>query len=62
MTKKGDGSHVKESTDSTNTTLEDDDNKGRYSNIFWNYFQLMIKMFNLEICLLSSKARNCQVN
>jgi len=28
MTKKGDGSHVKESTESTNTTLEDDDVKG----------------------------------
>ncbi len=28
MTKKGDGSHVKESTDSSNTTLEDDDVKG----------------------------------
>lgn len=28
MTKKGDGSHVKESTDSSNTTLEDDDIKG----------------------------------
>lgn len=29
MTKKGEGSHVKESTDSTNTTLEDDDIKGK---------------------------------
>lgn len=29
MTKKGEGSQVKESTDSTNTTLEDNDVKGK---------------------------------
>lgn len=30
ITKKGDGSQVKESTDSSSTTLEDDDVKGKY--------------------------------
>jgi len=30
ITKKGDGSQVKESTDSSSTTLEDDDIKGKY--------------------------------
>ncbi|XP_065216268.1 calcium/calmodulin-dependent protein kinase type II alpha chain isoform X2 [Planococcus citri] len=33
MTKKGDGSHVKESTDSSNTTLDDDDVKARKQEI-----------------------------
>lgn len=30
ITKKGDGSQVKESTDSSSTTLEDDDIKGKH--------------------------------
>lgn len=30
ITKKGDGSQVKESTDSSSTTIEDDDIKGKY--------------------------------
>ncbi|KAK7575700.1 hypothetical protein V9T40_011986 [Parthenolecanium corni] len=33
MTKKGEGSNVKESTDSTNTTLEDDDIKGKLKTL-----------------------------
>lgn len=31
ITKKGEGSQVKESTDSSSTTLEDDDVKGEYT-------------------------------
>lgn len=31
MAKKGDGSQVKESTDSSNTTIEDEDTKGKCS-------------------------------
>ena len=33
IAKKGDGSHVKESTDSSNTTLEDEDAKGLHQII-----------------------------
>ena len=33
IAKKGDGSHVKESTDSSNTTLEDEDAKGLHQFI-----------------------------
>ncbi len=33
MNKKGDGSQVKESTDSSNTTLEDEDTKGEITEI-----------------------------
>lgn len=37
ITKKGDGSQVKESTDST-TTLEDDDVKGRTFSLLYFFF------------------------
>ena len=33
INKKSDGSQVKESTDSSNTTLEDEDTKGVYHSI-----------------------------
>lgn len=43
ITKKGEGSQVKESTDSSNTTLEDDDVKGKYL--------IIIIVINSYMCL-----------
>lgn len=73
VTKKGDGSQVKESTDSS-TTLEDDDIKGKfetthyhspssifvpYNNLWWN--GVLVKVFSLRVHLsiaqLSFKAK-----
>lgn len=60
ITKKGDGSQVKESTDSSSTTLEDDDIKGKSfllykekekrkeNNIYFNFYQFFSLNF-LEI-------------
>lgn len=49
ITKKGDGSQVKESTDSS-TTLEDDDVKGNHSEFIWFWYRLTF----FHILLLTS--------
>lgn len=65
ITKKGDGSQVKESTDSS-TTIEDDDVKGREIPLFFMYvcvslfdffsFPLFFFLF-LSLCLYDEKLR-----
>ena len=47
INKKGDGSQVKESTDSSSTTLEDDDVKGKSDYIYF----LSISYYEYSTCI-----------
>jgi len=51
ITKKGDGSQVKESTDSSSTTLEDDDVKGKYFRL---HLHLQIGNYNIKYIINDS--------